>query len=304
MATLSIQLFGKFNTLHNEHLLKDLHARKVQELLCYLLLHRHREHAREVLASLLWEECSTGQSKTYLRKILWQLQQAFDTHTVFSGESTLLVVNAEWIRIREQAGIWLDTEVFEQAFISVQGIAGEQLDTMQALTLQHAITLYQADLLEGWYQAWCLYERQRFQHMYLSMLTKLMGYSESHHEYEIGLGYGQRILQYDRAHETTHRYMMRLYYLVGNRTGALRQYEQCVAALAEELDVRPSDATTSLYQCICANQPLDAVRLVSNSAVLSEMLGRLKQVQVFLTDLQCQIQHNIQVIERDLHPQQ
>src|SRR5438128_1039451 len=58
--------------------------------------------------------------------------------------------------------------------------------------------LYRGDLLEGWYSDWCLYERERLQHMYLAMLDKLMEYSESHQEYETGQTYGMRALRYDR----------------------------------------------------------------------------------------------------------
>jgi hypothetical protein len=39
---------------------------------------------------------------------------------------------------------------------------------------------------------------------------------------------------------------MHLYYLMGDRTGALRQYQDCVAALMEELDVSPSQSTLAL----------------------------------------------------------
>jgi len=40
--------------------------------------------------------------------------------------------------------------------------------------LQEAVRLSYADLLEGWYQDWCLYERERLQNIYLLILDKLM----------------------------------------------------------------------------------------------------------------------------------
>ena len=75
--------------------------------------------------------------------------------------------------------------------------------------------------------------------MYMQMLDKLMSYSQEHHEYEAGEGYGSTILRYDRASERTYRRLMYLQYIAGDRTGALRQYERCVIALAEELGVKP-----------------------------------------------------------------
>lgn len=99
--------------------------------------------------------------------------------------------------------------------------------------IQNAVQLYQGPLLEGWYQDWCLYERERLQSMYLAMLDELMGYCEVRHDYETGLLYGMGIMSYDWARERTHRRLMRLHYLNGDRAAALRQYEQCAVALKE-----------------------------------------------------------------------
>src|SRR6266700_642820 len=223
MANLHIHLFGKLCIDYNGQVLKGFDSRKVQELFCYLLLNRNREHPREVLANLLWCENTTAQSKSYLRKALWQLQYTLECQTSLST-NCILLVDSDWIQINAKADMWLDVEMFEQAYTPVMGIPGEKLDYHRAQALRSAVELYRADLLEDCYQNWCLYERQRFQHMYLSMLDKLMGYSEVNREYEAGLSHGMQILHYDRAHEATYRRLMRLFYLAGDRTGALRQF--------------------------------------------------------------------------------
>ena len=76
MSTLKICLFGKFYVRRNEQVLDGFDARKVQELFCYLLLHRDHSLSRETLASILWSETTTAQSKKNLRQALWQLQSA------------------------------------------------------------------------------------------------------------------------------------------------------------------------------------------------------------------------------------
>ncbi len=305
MATLRVRLFGKFCVGYDEQVLKGFDSRKVQELFCYLLLHRHREHSREVLADLLWSDTCAAQSKAYLRKALWQLQLALDSQ-IESSDSAILLIDSDWIQLNPGADLWLDVAVFEQNFPPVQGLPGEKLDHHHAQALQDAVALYQADLLEGCYQDWCLYERQRLQHMYLTMLDKLMGYSEVHHEYEAGLSYGLQILRSDRAHESTHRKLMRLHYLAGDRTGALRQYERCIAALNEELDVGPSECTQALYEQIRTNRRID---LTLGSTVpevvtpLPDALERLERLQTFLIDIQSQVQQSIQAIEAAMKKQ-
>jgi DNA-binding SARP family transcriptional activator len=249
MPTLRICLFGKFCVRRNEQVLDGFDARKVQELFCYLLLQRDRSLPRETLASILWPETTTAQSKKNLRQALWQLQSALHSQNE-SAIDRILLVEPDWVQLNSEADFWLDVVVFEQAFNSVQKIPGQELDSSKAQLLQDTVQLYQGPLLEGWYQDWCLLERERLQSMYLALLDKLMSYCEVHHDYETGLLYGMRIMCYDRARERTHRRMMRLYYLLGDRAEALRQYERCAAALEEELGIHPSKSTTAIYRQI------------------------------------------------------
>ena len=124
MCALRISLFGKLHIRSGDQTLTHLNAHRAQELLCYLLLHRDRPHPRETLAGLLWNECSTAQSKKYLRKALWQIQTVLETQSD-SPASRVLLVDADWIEINPQAELWLDVTVFEQTFNSVQGVPGK-----------------------------------------------------------------------------------------------------------------------------------------------------------------------------------
>jgi DNA-binding SARP family transcriptional activator len=311
MSTLRVFLFGKFRVQSGEQTLAHLSAHRAQELFCYLLLHRDRPHPRETLAGLLWGESSTAQSKKYLRKALWQLQTTLDAHTD-SPAARVLLVDSDWVEINPQADLWLDVAVFEQAFSSVQGVPGKELDRQRAQSLQSAIDLYRGDLLEGWYQDWCLYERERLQNLYLAMLDKLMGHFEAHQDYEAGLACGSLILRYDRARERTHRQLMRLYYLANDRTAALRQYERCVAYLDEELGVKPAKRTVALYEQIRADKlegpdsapPAEAhAEPRMATPILIEALDQLKQVQLILADTHHQVQQNIQAMELFLNHQ-
>lgn len=304
MSVLRISLFGKFDTRYGEEVLTGLGSHKVQELFCYLLLFRNRALPRESLADLLWTDCSTSQSKRYLRKALWQLQVVLESQSKIIRDR-LLIVKPDWVQVNPEADFWLDVAVFEEVFYRTEGVPGRELDSDKVQALQRAVDLYQGDLLEGWYQDWCLYERERLQHLYMAMLDKLMDYCETRGKYETGLVYGSRILRYDRARERTHRRLMRLHYLARDRTSALRQYERCVAALEEELDVRPAKRTVALFEQIRMDQidgPTSTVAEVDTmskaaASPLPEVLGRLKQRQSILTEIQRQVQQDIQSIE-------
>lgn len=111
------------------------------------------------------------------------------------------------------------------------------------------------------------------------MLDKLMEYCEFHKSYEVGLDYGERILRYERAHERTFQRLMRLHAQAGNRTEAMRQYERCVAVLAEEFGIAPDEQTTALYEKLRTNR-LSGLSISSYSAVLVKALPSVKSVPV------------------------
>ncbi len=291
MSVLHVSLFGRFNARCGERVLTGLDALKVQELFCYLLLYRDRPHPRETLANLLWSESPGPRSKRYLRKALWRLQAGLEP-AVTGSSDPLLLLESGWVQFNPAANLWLDVATFEQAFSMAQGVPGTELDAPCAQVLRQAVELYQGDLLEGWYQDWCLHERQRLQHLYLAMLDKLMGYCEARQEYETGLVYGVRILRYDCARERTHRRLMRLHYLAGDRTAALRQYERCVSALEREVSVKPSSRTIKLCEQIRADQLETTATLAP--ADLPRHLGPLRAI---LVDLQKQVQQTIQAID-------
>lgn len=301
MYRLRAHLFGKLRLLLDGQELAGFESKKVQELFCYLVVHRDRPHPRETLASLLWEASSTSQSKKYLRQALWQLQAAVRP----GPEVQLLEIDTEWVRLSPEADLWIDVATFEDAFDRARGVTGRALDEPTAEALRAAVNLYEGDLLEGWYQDWCLYYRERLQNMYLALLAKLMSYCEAQQEYEAGLIYGARILQVDRAQERAHRRMMRLHALAGDRTAALRQYERCRLALEEELGVSPGRRSRALLRQIQADR-LPRPALVrrdsgAESATSPLLLVRLRELRATLAEIQSQIHRDIQAIERALN---
>jgi DNA-binding SARP family transcriptional activator len=307
MSLLNINLFGRFQVHCNGQPVIGLDIQKVQELFSYILLNRGKPQPRETLAGLLWGESSTEQSKRYLRQALWQLNTALDSNVKNLGH-LILSANSGFIYLNLQSDLWLDVAEFENKFALVKGLTVHDLDDSKFQALQDGVQLYRGDLLEGWYQDWCLFERERLQNIYLAMLDKLMGYCEAYRLYELGVSYGASILRYDQAREYTHQGLMRLLYLSGDRTGALRQYQRCVAILDEELGVRPSMNTTLLHEQILADKVGGPVfepqagdqDILPDPASLPAALRYLRKFQTLLESIQLQLEQEIQSLEREL----
>jgi DNA-binding SARP family transcriptional activator len=273
-----------------------------QEIFLFLLSHRRTAHSRESLASLLWDECSTEQSKKNLRQTLWRLRSC-DALPAEVKRTFLLSVDKDHIQLNPAVDYWVDTEVFEQAYQQLK--ASQNRDEMLTQRLREAVQLYRGGFLEGYWHDWCIFERERFQNMYLTMMDELIEWCLPQRNFEEGLDYGERILRLDPASERAHQQIMRLHHLSGNRTAALRQFERCVKHLKEELDVDPSASTLAILSQIRADGvdvglppllPTDTQVPLS----LPQLSGRLKQFQTKLAELQKQIQQDIEMVDHFL----
>ncbi len=224
-------------------------------LFCYLLLNRGQACRREQLAALFWPDVPTPVSLKHLRNALWRLRHLLETAGV--SFDAYVDVSEGLVTLRPASAAspyWLDIEVFEQVTTAWQTVPGPNLSLEQVAQLQDAVDLYAGDLLQGLYQDWCLYDRERFYLLYLNTLSKLLAFHEAHGNCERGLEVGRRILACDNTRESTHRQMMRLYWQAGDRSAALMQYRSCAQALRNSLNAVPMAATELLYQQILANE--------------------------------------------------
>jgi DNA-binding SARP family transcriptional activator len=304
MNTMRVHLFGRFSVESDQEELAGLEAGKVQVLLGYLLINHGRSHSREALASLFWGNHSTTQSRKYLRQTIWQINSTLQSY-LDDSETPLISAEQDWVQLNHDLDLWVDAVAFEEICLSVRGTPGDELSSEDIEALHTAVQMYTGDLLEGCYDDWCLLERERLQNMYLALLGKLLRCCETRRDYEAGLVYAQEILSYDRAHERTHRQLMRLYYLAGNRTDALRQFQRCATALREELDVEPARLTMELYEKIRADRlddappapDLIASNLGLGTATLPEVLTHLKKLQRLLDGIQGELQRDIDAVQ-------
>jgi DNA-binding SARP family transcriptional activator len=249
---LRLQLFGRGQASYDSQPLAGFPSQQCFHLLCYLLLNRHHPQARERLAAVFWSQHPTATSRTYLRNALWRLRTALQDAGAPSDE--YLSIDGDCVSFVDSGQYWLDVQIFETTVTRFQDRSAQTLTAEDAARLEKAVDLYAGDLLEGVYEDWCLYDRERLRLLYLDALHRLVTFHEYHGPYERGLAYGIRILECDPTREKVHRHMMRLYWLLGDRNEALVQYKRCVQILREELGVRPMERTQQLYKQMVRSQ--------------------------------------------------
>ena len=288
---LELRFFGSGSAGYRGVSLPYFPRRKPYLLLCYLVLNRH-VHSRERVAAVFWGDHSTGESRKYLRNAIWRLRGAL--RSIGAPADAYLQINDDSIAFSGQGPYRLDVETFEGAVGELQDVPGQDLTPAQAHELDRAVELYDGDLLEGVYEDWCLYDRERLRLMYLNALGKLMEFYEGIGDYERSLAYGERILSYDNAREQVHRRIMNLYWLMGNRSAALAQYDRCVEMLRETWNVAPMEETVLLYRRIISQMsPSRAVGLQRGDGLdrqrLEEARRRLQRLERAIDRLHVQV---------------
>jgi predicted ATPase len=123
--------------------------------------------------------------------------------------------------------------------------------------LEEAVELYQDDFMAGFtlrdspdFDEWQFFQREGLRDALAGALERLVHCFSSQGQYERAIGYARRWLALDPLHEPVQRHLMQLYDQAGQRSAALRQYEECVRLLETELGLPPAAATTALYEQI------------------------------------------------------
>jgi DNA-binding SARP family transcriptional activator len=309
---LKVRLFGKGQAYYEGHPLTGFPNQQSYLLLCYLLLNRCHHYPRERLAAVFWGEYPTSTSRKYLRNALWRLRCALQSAGTPVDE--YLLISDDSISFSSSSRYWLDVQIFETTTIRYQDIPGQELTPEQVAHLEGDIDLYVGYLMEGIYEDWCLYDRERLDLLYLNTLSKLMVFHETNGTYERGLACGERILSHDNTREKVHRQMMRLYWKSGDRSAALAQYKLCAQALREALDISPMKVTSHLYlQMQCDqfdpttwpgphNNPLPA-KIESDEAtqlLAEQALQRLDHLQATIVQASTELLHIKQQLRKVL----
>lgn len=244
MSRLRIHFFGAMDLSREGPL--AFPTQKARDLFAFLILHRDRIYPREVLLGIFWGDVPEGVARKRLRTDLWRIRSVLGPGGS-PAEQVFLVQGGE-VGVNPESDFWLDVAEFEGRLQAVERADREVRSPEAAVLLHQAVSLYRGDLLEGVYEDWCLFERERLRLMYLGALEKLMTHHQERREWEEAIAAGQRLLHTDPFQEHIHRALMRCHLFQGNRPAALRQYAQCEKQLRMDLDVEPMEETVALYE--------------------------------------------------------
>jgi predicted ATPase/DNA-binding SARP family transcriptional activator len=259
-SSVRIRLLGGFDVEVDGQLIpaSAWRLRKASELVKVLAItpgHRlHREQAMEQL----WPDRPADAALNNLHQALRVARTALSV-TDEAGQR-ILVLREGVLSLCPNGNLWVDAEAFASAVREATvafGLAGPLA----------ARELYRGELLpDDRYADWAEAPREAVAQDYLTLLTQLAQGLEREGNRKAATETLRELLQHDRADESAHRSLMRLYAVDDQRRMALRQYERLRAALARELEVEPSDESRQLYREILEGRIRPAASPIAVSA--------------------------------------
>jgi DNA-binding SARP family transcriptional activator len=257
MSSLKLLLLGP-PRLERDNLPVELERRKALALLAYLAV-TSEPQSRDALATLLWPGKDETQAHAYLRRALFTLKQALRTKQIEIGrERIALASNSEGL-----SAFWLDVEHFRRLLsnCATHGHPPNKVCPACLSPLAEAVALYRADFMAGFtlpdspeFDEWQFFQAESMRRDLAAALERLVRGHSAQGELEAAIPYARRWVALDGLHEPAQRSLMHLYAQTGQRTAALRQYEECQRLLAAEVGGSPEHETIALYGAIKARK--------------------------------------------------
>jgi len=210
----------------------------VRELFFYLLSYPEGA-SRDEICLEFWPDSTAEQLKKQFKNALYRLRRAVGTDTILYHQPTRLY------HFNRQLDYRYDVEDF---YKSLDLAAAESNQERKVQILREAADIYQhpfAPSLEG---IWSEPVRYRLHLDYEQAMLTIAEGQFSHGNPESALESIEELLAAVPDQEAAWRLAMRAHALKGDRSGIERTYQRCRQALAQDLDVEPSQDTYALYQ--------------------------------------------------------
>lgn len=247
MADLKLHLFGVPRFEFQGQAVEGI-RRKSCALAAYLAM-TERPQTREALAVMFWPDQDDEHSRTSLRSSLHNLTSLFPVEWLDADRQLVSIkINAVDIDVRN----FLDGLMQTRQHLHSDG---ELCDACLA-ALNQVVYLYKDNFLAGFtlpdsleFDNWQTTQREWLSRECIGALRRLAEYTAVT-DPQRAITYVQRWLEINILDERAHRMLMQLYTANGQRTEALKQYQECVRILDEELATLPEAETSALDEVI------------------------------------------------------
>lgn len=253
MVAFQLYLFGAPRLEKNGEA-ADINRRKTFALLAYLAV-TGVPHTREALATLFWPDYDQSSALANLRRDLSRLKNLL-------GDEVLNIERLQVV-LKQQGDLWIDVREFQQSIGKIKNHQHAQLHQCSECqaAVQRAVDLYSDKFMAGFtlpdsseFDDWQFFLGEELRQELTEALQALIDWHAKRAQYERAIEYARRWLSLDQLHEPAHRQLIKLYAWAGQQAAAMRQFQECVRLLKQELDVEPEEETLRLYNALKTRQ--------------------------------------------------
>lgn len=291
MSRLGIALLGPMLVTRDNRPVTGFEYDKVRALLAYLALEADRPHRREALAGLLWPEQPERSARQGLRNALATLRQAIGDD---AADPPFLFITREAVQFNAESDHTLDTSAFAQRLDLAGRHRHRNLLTCHicAAWLREAADLYHGPLLAQFslpdsaeFENWLVNRREELHRGAMEAFARLAAFYLKRGDYASVRFFAGRQLAYEPWNEPAHRQAMLALARMGDRAGALIQYQLCRRSLEAELGVTPEPETILLFERIRDDGPVTeaAPRIIPRP--ISPLIGRERDLAALARQL-------------------
>jgi len=229
-------------------------TRNAQSLFAYLILNAGKAHRRERLAGLLWPDSSEENARSNLRHELWRLRKTIET-----GEEIFFRIDDLTITFQPESKYSLD----------VQQLEGLPLEDSKAEDLSKALSVYQGDLLPGFYEEWVVVERARLLALFEAKMARLLEDLQQVGRWHEVVDWAIRWITMGQWPEAAYRALIIAYASTGDLSKAASTYDHFTLGLQKDLGIKPSEQTQAIFRRIKAGWKPDPLAKAPTRAIYS-----------------------------------
>lgn len=232
-------MFGGLQAEHGRYCVEHFATKKAGVLLGFLALHPNKRFPREELAALLWPDAYSDRGRHNLRTALAILRKQLQVPGV-EGSPLLLA---------EREAVWLNSAAFVTDVREFELLLAEAHATKEegrTELLARAISLYQGDLLPGYYEDFILLERQRLADGFQKALHELIRLLEKQEAFGQATEFAYRALAFDPLDESAQATLLQLLVAQGQKERALQRYQEIERLFQAQLQSPPPPSLQQL----------------------------------------------------------
>lgn len=209
-------------------------AQGARELFYYLLLNGPQPTADLLLA--FWPDGDPKNSKNLLYQTVSRARQAVGKNAITREDNRY--------QINPMLEIRCDALEIEMLTDRAQRVPPHNIHAQELW--RKAVELYQGELLPSLGGKWLITRRENLNDRYVNALLGLANHALEQGDFNPGIDYYRRALEFRPYHEEIHRDLLRCYAGLKDRSRVQEHFDQLTQLLQDDLELEPTDETVQL----------------------------------------------------------